>query len=134
MRFSELLKIELMKYRRSKIIPLIFIAPILVVSSGIANLSAYFTPEIHQRMAYHVYSERFALRLLPAPIQHDRCLRHDCESGNQSQRAVQNDVTSCQPPDSVTGQILHIDFLFVHGNLCIPGRFCHCRLYCRIDL
>ena len=45
MRFSELLKIELMKYRRSKIIPLIFIAPILVVSSGIANLSAYFTPE-----------------------------------------------------------------------------------------
>lgn len=33
MRFSELLKIELMKYRRSKIIPLIFIAPILVVSS-----------------------------------------------------------------------------------------------------
>ena len=30
MRFSELLKIELMKYRRSKIIPLIFIAPILV--------------------------------------------------------------------------------------------------------
>ena len=45
MRFSELLKIERMKYRRSKIIPLIFIAPILVVSSGIANLSAYFTPE-----------------------------------------------------------------------------------------
>lgn len=45
MRFSELLKIELMKYRRSKIIPLIFIAPILVVSSGIANLSTYFTPE-----------------------------------------------------------------------------------------
>ena len=45
MRFSELLKIERMKYRRSKIIPLIFIAPILVVSSGIANLSTYFTPE-----------------------------------------------------------------------------------------
>lgn len=45
MRFSELLKIERMKYRRSKIIPLIFIAPILVISSGIANLSAYFTPE-----------------------------------------------------------------------------------------
>ena len=45
MRFSELLKIERMKYRRSKIIPLIFIAPILVVSSGIANLSTYFTPK-----------------------------------------------------------------------------------------
>ena len=36
MRFSELLKIERTKYRRTKIIPLIFIAPILVVSSGIS--------------------------------------------------------------------------------------------------
>ncbi len=48
MRFPELLKIELIKCRRSKIIPLIFIAPILVVSSGIANLSTYFTPEYTQ--------------------------------------------------------------------------------------
>lgn len=45
MNFSELLKIEFMKVKRSKIIPLIFIAPILVIISGIANLSAYFTPE-----------------------------------------------------------------------------------------
>lgn len=45
MNFSELLKIEFMKVRRSKIIPLIFIAPILVIISGIANLSTYFTPE-----------------------------------------------------------------------------------------
>lgn len=45
MNFLELLKIEFMKVKRSNIIPLIFIAPILVVSSGIANLSSYFTPE-----------------------------------------------------------------------------------------
>ena len=45
MNFSELLKIEFMKVKRSKIIPLIFIAPILVIISGIANLSTYFTPE-----------------------------------------------------------------------------------------
>ena len=45
MSFSELLKIEFMKCKRSKIAPLIFIAPLLVVSSGIANLSSYFTPE-----------------------------------------------------------------------------------------
>ena len=38
MSFSELLKIEFMKCKRSKIAPLIFIAPLLVVSSGIANL------------------------------------------------------------------------------------------------
>ncbi|MDE5597892.1 MAG: ABC transporter permease, partial [Lachnospiraceae bacterium] len=45
MSFLELLKIEFMKVKRSKIIPLIFIAPLLVVISGIANLSVYFTPE-----------------------------------------------------------------------------------------
>lgn len=45
MNFLELLKIEFMKVKRSKIIPLIFIAPFLVVASGIANLSSYFTPE-----------------------------------------------------------------------------------------
>lgn len=46
--FSELLKIERIKCRRSKIFPLIFIAPILVIGSGIANLSTYFTPEYTQ--------------------------------------------------------------------------------------
>lgn len=45
MNFFELLKIEFMKVRRSKIIPLIFVAPLLVVTSGVANLSRYFTPE-----------------------------------------------------------------------------------------
>lgn len=45
MEFWELLRIEFMKVKRSKIVPLIFIAPLLVVISGIANLSSYFTPE-----------------------------------------------------------------------------------------
>lgn len=45
MSFWELLKIEFMKIKRSKIVPLIFIAPLLVIASGIANLSRYFTPE-----------------------------------------------------------------------------------------
>lgn len=45
MSFLELLKIEFMKVKRSGIVPLIFIAPLLVVASGIANLSSYFTPE-----------------------------------------------------------------------------------------
>ena len=45
MGFLELLKIEFMKVKRSKIVPLIFIAPLLVVASGVANLSRYFTPE-----------------------------------------------------------------------------------------
>lgn len=45
MNFFDLLRIEFMKVKRSKIVPLIFIAPLLVVISGIANLSRYFTPE-----------------------------------------------------------------------------------------
>ena len=45
MSFMEILKIEFMKVKRGRIVPLIFIAPLLVVASGIANLSQYFTPE-----------------------------------------------------------------------------------------
>lgn len=45
MSFLELLKIEFVKVKRSKIVPLIFIAPLLVVASGVANLHSYFTPE-----------------------------------------------------------------------------------------
>ena len=45
MSFFELLKIEFMKVKRSKIVPLIFVAPLLVVASGVANLSQYFSPE-----------------------------------------------------------------------------------------
>lgn len=45
MRFSELFRIELMKSRRSHTVPLLFLAPLLVVISGVANLSRYFTPE-----------------------------------------------------------------------------------------
>lgn len=45
MNFFGLLKIEFSKVRHSMIVPLIFIAPLLVVGSGVANLSMYFTPE-----------------------------------------------------------------------------------------
>ena len=45
MNFFNLLGIEFMKVKRSKIIPLIFVAPLLVVASGVASLSRYFTPE-----------------------------------------------------------------------------------------
>ncbi len=45
MNFIDLLKIEFKKVKRSKIVPLIFTAPLLVVISGVANLSSYFTPE-----------------------------------------------------------------------------------------
>ena len=45
MSFLELLKIEFIKVKRSKIIPLIFIGPFFVVSFCVANLQSYFSPE-----------------------------------------------------------------------------------------
>lgn len=45
MNFFDLLNIEFMKVRHSKMVPLLFIAPVLVIVSGVANLSRYFTPE-----------------------------------------------------------------------------------------
>lgn len=45
MSFTELLNIEFIKVKRGKIIPLIFIAPLFVVASGVANLQSYFSPE-----------------------------------------------------------------------------------------
>lgn len=45
MSFWDLVRIELIKVKRAKMIPLLLIAPLLVIVSGVANLSAYFTPE-----------------------------------------------------------------------------------------
>jgi len=45
MSLSSLIGIEFAKVRRSKVAPLIFIAPILVVISGVASLGRYLTPE-----------------------------------------------------------------------------------------
>ncbi|MCM1175093.1 MAG: ABC transporter permease [Blautia sp.] len=45
MNFSELLKIEFLKVKRSRIVPLIFLVPLLVAASGAANLRSYFSPE-----------------------------------------------------------------------------------------
>lgn len=45
MSIIELLKIEFMKVKRSMILSLLFIPPILVVVSGISSISMYMTPE-----------------------------------------------------------------------------------------
>ena len=45
MNFLDLLGIEFTKVKRAKIVPLLFVAPLLVVLSGVANISRYFTPE-----------------------------------------------------------------------------------------
>ena len=69
MSFWDLLKIEFMKVRRSKIVPLIFVAPLLVVISGVASLSNYFTPEITTNAWPAMFHSKCAcLRLLSAPV------------------------------------------------------------------
>lgn len=45
MKFLDLLNIEWKKAKRGKIFPLLFVAPLLVVVSGVANIRTYFTPE-----------------------------------------------------------------------------------------
>lgn len=45
MNFGSLMAIEFKKVKRGKIVPLLFLAPFLVVVSGVANLQSYFTPE-----------------------------------------------------------------------------------------
>jgi len=64
------LKVEFKKVKRSKMIPLIFIAPLLVVISGVANLSRYFSPEytnawsamfIQSALVYAYYLLQFSM-------------------------------------------------------------------------
>ena len=45
LKFIDYLKIEFLKAKRGKILPILLIAPILVVVSGISALSMYLTPE-----------------------------------------------------------------------------------------
>lgn len=96
MSFSELLKIEFMKCKRSKIVPLIFIAPLLVVSSGIANLSSYFTPEYTNAWPAMFIQSALLLcsHLHPYQDLRLRCTRHPMQSE--------------RPPES------RILFLFLH--------------------
>ena len=58
MSFLELLKIEFMKVKRSKIVPLIFIAPLLVVASGVASLSPVSYTHLYQFQSYRHQKSR----------------------------------------------------------------------------
>ena len=79
MNFFDLLKTEFKKVKRSKIVPLIFIAPLLVVISEVANLSRYF-PGIYKCVVCNVYPECISLRLLSIAIFHDCCMCDDCRA------------------------------------------------------
>ena len=83
MSFLDLLKIEFMKVKRSKIAPLIFIAPLLVVVSGVANLSNYWlrirrcgspTRTVTAVISFPALSMTLQQKL-PTPLFRFRCFR-----------------------------------------------------------
>lgn len=88
MSFWDLLKIEFMKVRRSKIVPLIFVAPLLVVISGVASLSNYFTPEYTN--AWPAMFIQSALELILwrylVPVQNSICSYGTCRHYKIGQR------------------------------------------------
>lgn len=133
MRFGELLRIEFMKVKRSKIIPLIFIAPLLVVISGIANLSSYFTPEytnawpamfIQSALVYAYYLLPFSMIVVCVMI---------AGPGKRKQRYSENACPAGKSVRSVPGEILCAGVLSAHGNGCILGCVRHRWIGCNTD-
>ncbi len=117
MSFLELLKIEFIKVKRGKMIPLIFIAPLLVVASGVANLQNYFSPE---------YTNAWAA----ASVQHDSCMRDDYGTRNGEQWNFENVSPTRQPLCPVGRKILRTSLLFIYGNGCFSCCFCDNRIDC----
>ena len=77
MSIIELLKIEFMKVKRSMILPLLLIPPILVVVSGVFSISMYMTPE-YTCLVGNVYSKCIAFWLLFTSVFNGSCMRYDC--------------------------------------------------------
>ena len=66
----KLLTIEFMKIKRSQMIPLVFLAPLLVVSSGVANLHRYFSPD---------YTNAWAAMFIQSALVYARSEEHTSE-------------------------------------------------------
>lgn len=127
MNFLDLLKIEFMKVRRSRIIPLIFIAPLLVVSTGIANLSRYFTPEytdawpamfIQSALVYAYYLLPFSMIVVCVMI---------AGRETQNKRHPEDAGSAGQPVCAFDGKILCSPVLSVYGDGGIFRNVRRCR-------
>ncbi|MCI6157077.1 MAG: ABC transporter permease [Peptoniphilaceae bacterium] len=90
MKFQNYLQTEFLKTKRSKILPLLFLAPILVISSGISSLSRYFTPEYENAwQAMFVQSALlYAYYLLPLTMIVVCLMLQQRESGNFALRKM----------------------------------------------
>ena len=83
MSIIELLKIEFMKVKRSMILPLLLIPPILVVISGVSSISMYMTPEYSRRLVGNVHSKCITFWILFTSIFNGNCLRYDFQQRNK---------------------------------------------------
>ena len=90
MSFRNLLGIELKKIKRGKIIPLLFVAPLLVVGSGVASLQQYFTPEYTNAWAAMFIQSAlvYAYYLLPLSMIVVCTMIDACERGNNGIRKM----------------------------------------------
>ena len=79
MSIIELLKIEFMKVKRSMILPLLLIPPILVVISGVSSISMYMTPEYTDAWS----AMCITFWILFTSIFNGNCLRYDFQQRNK---------------------------------------------------
>ena len=130
MSFCDLLKIEFIKVKRSKIVPLIFIAPLLVVTTGVASLSHHFTPEsTNAWSAMFIQSTLlYAYYLLPLSMIVVCVLIAGRETGNSENAGFAN-----QPICAFHCQVLRAGILSVHGGSGLSCRFPNCRDACNTD-
>lgn len=124
MSFSELLKIEFIKVKRGKMLPLIFIAPLLVVASGVANLQNYFSPEYTDAWAAMFIQSAlvYAYYLLPLSMIVVCVMIVGRETGN-------NGILKMLALP-VSRKILCTSFLFAYGNGCFSCCLCDNRIDC----
>ena len=78
MSIIELLKIEFMKVKRSMILPLLLIPPILVVVSGVFQYQYVYDTRIYKCLVGNVYSKCIAFWLLFTSVFNGSCMRYDC--------------------------------------------------------
>ena len=131
MSFLELLKIEFMKVKRSKMIPLIFIAPLLVVTSGVATLQNYFSPEYTNAWAAMFIQSAlvYAYYLLPFSIIVVCVMIVGRETGNNGILKMLA-LPISRYALSVAKFCVLLFYLFIYGNDCFSCCFCDNRINC----
>ncbi|EEG92424.1 hypothetical protein ROSEINA2194_03729 [Roseburia inulinivorans DSM 16841] len=130
MSIIELLKIEFMKVKRSMILPLLLIPPILVVVSGVFSISMYMTPEYTNAWsAMFIQSALlFGYYLLPFSMVVVCVMIANRETKNNG--ILKNVCFTHQQRKTCLNKILCAIELFSNPVTYLFSLIRHCRLYC----